>query len=160
MKRIAASEVKKGNHVILENRPSRITVVIHSKIGKHGHAKTYLEGVDCINKNKYCMTFPGDPKVFGFDPIRRKLQLTSINDEGKDICIDCIDEKSTPITIDINRSCETIVNDIKNVMNNDANKILDINIVSVPVPESNNKNDENCEFEYENIIESFSEQKE
>jgi translation initiation factor 5A len=157
MERPTVSSIKKGQYVILENRPCRIDHVVHSKIGKHGHAKTNLTGTDCINGSKHMVTYAGDPRVYKINPIKRTLQLMSVNDEGKNLSIECFDEKNKVITIDLEENSRSIINNNKTLIT-DLNRTIDVNVLTAPAIIANTKDDVDCEFIEESIIESFAEQ--
>ena len=156
MERPNASSIKKGDFVILEERPCRIIDFKHSKVGKHGVAKTKLDGIDCIDGSKHIVLFAGDPRIYKFLPIKRTLQLINIKDEQKYINIECFDEEANPITLDINENSRKIINDNKIRVSN-INKTFYANTITVPVPKANNK-DNDYEFDYETIIDSFTEE--
>ncbi|KFY28859.1 hypothetical protein V493_02710 [Pseudogymnoascus sp. VKM F-4281 (FW-2241)] len=46
------SALRKGGHVLIKNRPCKITDMSTSKTGKHGHAKVHLVAEDIFTKKK------------------------------------------------------------------------------------------------------------
>lgn len=46
------SALRKGGHVLINNRPCKIISMSTSKTGKHGHAKVHLVGEDIFTKKK------------------------------------------------------------------------------------------------------------
>ena len=157
MERPNVSSIKKGDYVILENTPCKVDIVVKSKIGKHGHSKVNLTTTDCIAQKNKTMCFGGNPKIYKFKPVKRNLELMSISDDGKNITIDCFDERNEKVILDIHPNSQSFINQMKQV-NSDI--VIDVSLITLPVPTTSIKDDVECDFEYINIIESFAEQKE
>lgn len=155
MERPNVSSIKKGQFVILESRPCKIDTAVHSKVGKHGHAKVNLGGSDCLEGKRYTQIFGGDPKIYRFVPSNRKLQLIRVvDDTGKNITVECFDEKAQPIILDINKFSQDKVNDIKKIIS-DVNRTVDVTVVTYPVPKTGTNVEGDCEFEDQCMIEAY-----
>ncbi|RUS80057.1 hypothetical protein EGW08_012174 [Elysia chlorotica] len=52
------SSLRKGGHVIIRDRPCKIVDIHSSKVGKHGHAKVMITGLDIFTDRKYQTMLP------------------------------------------------------------------------------------------------------
>src|SRR3990167_3818545 len=52
------SAIKLGGHIVIQNRPCKVTQLSTSKTGKHGSCKIHLVGVDIFTKKKYDLICP------------------------------------------------------------------------------------------------------
>ncbi|GFR73310.1 eukaryotic translation initiation factor 5A [Elysia marginata] len=47
------SSLRKGGHVVIKDRPCKIVDIHSSKVGKHGHAKVMITGLDIFTDRKF-----------------------------------------------------------------------------------------------------------
>ncbi|GFN76090.1 eukaryotic translation initiation factor 5a [Plakobranchus ocellatus] len=52
------STLRKGGHVIIKDRPCKIVDIHSSKVGKHGHAKVMITGLDIFTDRRYQTMHP------------------------------------------------------------------------------------------------------
>ncbi|KAK3785652.1 hypothetical protein RRG08_023907 [Elysia crispata] len=52
------SSLRKGGHVVIKDRPCKIVDIHSSKVGKHGHAKVLITGLDIFTDRKYQTMLP------------------------------------------------------------------------------------------------------
>ena len=50
---MAAGELRKGSHVMIKEKPCKVTEITSSKTGKHGHAKCHIVALDIFTSKKY-----------------------------------------------------------------------------------------------------------
>lgn len=79
---IQASALKKGQHVILKERPCKITDMSTSKTGKHGHAKVHFIGFDVFNGKKYEDICPSTHTMLQPVLVQTKFDLLNIDEDG------------------------------------------------------------------------------
>ena len=48
-----AGTLRKGGHVMIKERPCKVTEITTSKTGKHGHAKAHIVAQDIFTTKKY-----------------------------------------------------------------------------------------------------------
>ena len=75
---VHAHAVKKGDHVLLDGRPCRVTEVTHHKTGKHGHLKVRLAAYCVLTDVRRETCVPGHQGVQGFHPVKRDWQLADL----------------------------------------------------------------------------------
>jgi translation initiation factor 5A len=59
----SATSLKKGSYIIMDGEPCRVSSVATSKPGKHGAAKSRVEGIGIIDDKKRSMLVPGGDEV-------------------------------------------------------------------------------------------------
>ena len=79
---VQAGNLKRGDHVVLKNRPCKIAEISWSKTGKHGHAKVHIVGIDIFTERKYDEVHPSDFNMEAPIVTRREYPLISIADDG------------------------------------------------------------------------------
>ncbi len=79
---VQAGNLKKGDYVVLNNRPCKIAEISWSKTGKHGHAKVHIVGIDIFTERKYDEVHPSDHTMDAPIVTRREYPLISIADDG------------------------------------------------------------------------------
>lgn len=62
-KQVVLGSVKKGDTIIIESSPCRVTNIQVSKTGKHGHAKARVEGVGVFDDKKRVIISPTHDKA-------------------------------------------------------------------------------------------------
>jgi translation initiation factor 5A len=77
-KLVSIGSLKKGDTLIIDNAPCRVTNVQISRPGKHGHAKVRLEGVGIFDEKKRVIVMPGHDKVEVPVVVKRNAQVLSI----------------------------------------------------------------------------------
>ncbi|MBR9683345.1 translation initiation factor IF-5A [Candidatus Woesearchaeota archaeon] len=62
-KLVSIGSLKKGDTLLIEGAPCRVTTIQISRPGKHGHAKVNLMGVGVIDGKKRNIVMPGHDKI-------------------------------------------------------------------------------------------------
>ena len=73
---IEASSLKKNGFVLIKNKPCKIVELKISKVGKHGHSKVHLVGLDIFNGNKYEDIFPSSRRPLEPAVIRKEYMVS------------------------------------------------------------------------------------
>ncbi|PAA87961.1 hypothetical protein BOX15_Mlig011055g1 [Macrostomum lignano] len=76
------SNLRKGGHVLIKDRPCKIVEMSTSKTGKHGSAKVHLVAIDIFTNKKYEDISPSSANMQVPNVARREYQLVNISDEG------------------------------------------------------------------------------
>lgn len=77
---MAAGQVRKGGHVVINGFPCKVVETSTSKTGKHGHAKVSIVGIDVFTGKKYETMAPSTHNVDA--PNVSKAQYTLVDMEG------------------------------------------------------------------------------
>ena len=78
----SATSLKKGSYIIIDGEPCRVTSVATSKPGKHGAAKSRVEGIGIIDDKKRSMLVPGGDEVEVPIIEKRNAQVLSYTDKS------------------------------------------------------------------------------
>lgn len=62
-KLVSIGSLKKGDTLLIDGAPCRVTTIQISRPGKHGHAKVNLMGVGVIDGKKRNIVMPGHDKI-------------------------------------------------------------------------------------------------
>ncbi len=62
-KLVDAGSIKKGDTIIIDNAPCKVTDLATSRPGKHGHAKVNLTAVGILDDKKRNIVMPGHDRV-------------------------------------------------------------------------------------------------
>lgn len=57
------NDIKKGGHIMIKEKPCKVSEISVSKTGKHGHAKANITGYDIFTAKKYEDIFPTSHNV-------------------------------------------------------------------------------------------------
>ena len=57
------NDIKKGGHIMMKEKPCKVSEISVSKTGKHGHAKANIVGYDIFTNKKYEDIFPSSHNV-------------------------------------------------------------------------------------------------
>ena len=74
-----ATEIRVGNLVSIDTRPSIVKSIDISKTGKHGHAKARIEAVGVFDSRKKIIVLPGSEKVEVPIVEKRRAQVLSVD---------------------------------------------------------------------------------
>ncbi|MFT4309268.1 MAG: translation initiation factor IF-5A [Candidatus Woesearchaeota archaeon] len=77
----SATSLKKGSYIIIDGEPCRVVSVSTSKPGKHGAAKSRVEGVGIVDEKKRSMLVPGGDEVEVPIIEKRNAQVLSYTDK-------------------------------------------------------------------------------
>ncbi len=77
-KLISVGTLKKGDTIIIDDAPCKITDMSTSRPGKHGHAKVNLFAVGILDGKKRQLVMPGHDKVEAPIIIKKSAQVLSI----------------------------------------------------------------------------------
>lgn len=78
-KLVDAGSLKKGDTIIIDNAPCKITELATSRPGKHGHAKVNLIAVGLLDEKKRNIVMPGHDKVEAPIIEKKSAQILSIS---------------------------------------------------------------------------------
>ncbi|MEW5896166.1 MAG: translation initiation factor IF-5A [Nanoarchaeota archaeon] len=78
-KLVDAGSLKKGDTIIIDNAPCKITDLATSRPGKHGHAKVNLTAVGLLDEKKRNIVMPGHDKVEAPIIEKKTAQILSIS---------------------------------------------------------------------------------
>ena len=79
IKLTTAGQVQKGDTVLLDGEPCKVTGTQTSRPGKHGHAKVRMEGVGLIDGKKRVIVIPGHDKIEVPIIDKNSAQVLSVN---------------------------------------------------------------------------------
>lgn len=109
-----AGTIKKGDIILIKDKPCKVLEVTTSKTGKHGHAKANITAMDIFDDKKAEDSLPTSHNVMCVNVAKREYDLTNLNADGS---ITLMDDKgeyredlhidnSTDIFSDINAAFE------------------------------------------------------
>jgi len=78
-KLVSVGSLKKGDTIIIEGVPCKITDTATSRPGKHGHAKVNMMAVGLLDGKKRNMVMPGHDKVEAPIIEKKNAQVLSIS---------------------------------------------------------------------------------
>ncbi len=78
-KSVSVGGLKKGDTIIIDDAPCKITDTATSRPGKHGHAKVNLTAVGILDGKKRQMVLPGHDKVEAPIIEKKSAQILSIS---------------------------------------------------------------------------------
>ena len=78
-KLVGVGSLKKGDTIIIDGAPCKITDTTTSRPGKHGHAKVNLTAVGIIDNKKRNIIMPGHDKVEAPIIEKKNAQVLSIS---------------------------------------------------------------------------------
>lgn len=70
-----SSSLRKGEFIVLKNRPCKVVEMSTSKPGKHGHAKIHFVGIDIFTGKKYEDICPSSKNVMVPDVNRKEFKV-------------------------------------------------------------------------------------
>lgn len=76
------NDIKKGGHIMMKEKPCRVSEISVSKTGKHGHAKANITGYDIFTGKKYEDIFPTSHNVDVPFIKKTEFDLIAIGDDG------------------------------------------------------------------------------
>jgi len=74
-----AGQLKKGDTVLIQGEPCKVTGVQISRPGKHGHAKVRFEGTGIVDGKKRIEVMPGHDRVEVPIIDKKSAQVLSVN---------------------------------------------------------------------------------
>ncbi|XP_035672938.1 eukaryotic translation initiation factor 5A-1-like isoform X3 [Branchiostoma floridae] len=75
-----ASSLRQNGHVMLKDRPCKITEITTTTEGKHGHSKVTIVGVDIFTGDEYEDVVPSTQNLDVPNVSRKDYRLTNIED--------------------------------------------------------------------------------
>ena len=97
-----AGSIKKGDIILIKDKPCKVLEVTTSKTGKHGHAKANITAVDIFEDKKAEDSLPTSHNVMCVVTNKTEYDLTNLNDEGAVTLMDDKGEYREDLTIDTN----------------------------------------------------------
>jgi len=76
------NDIKKNGHIMMKEKPCRVSEISVSKTGKHGHAKANIVGYDIFTGKKYEDIFPTSHNVDVPFIKKTEYDLIAIADDG------------------------------------------------------------------------------
>ena len=77
-----AGTIKKGDIILIKDKPCKVVEVTTSKTGKHGHAKANITAVDIFDDKKAEDSLPTSHNVMCVNVTKREYDLTNLNPDG------------------------------------------------------------------------------
>ncbi|MEK6899975.1 MAG: translation initiation factor IF-5A [Nanoarchaeota archaeon] len=84
-KLVGASSLRKGDTIIIDEAPCKITDTATSRPGKHGHAKINLTAVGILDGKKRNLVMPGHDKVEAPIIEKKSAQILSITGNSANV---------------------------------------------------------------------------
>lgn len=84
-KLVSIGGLKKGDTIIIDNAPCKITDMSTSRPGKHGHAKVNLLAVGILDGKKRNLVMPGHDKVETPIIEKKNAQVLSISSNSANV---------------------------------------------------------------------------
>ena len=78
-KQVSAGTLQKGNYVIIEGEACKVSDIMISRPGKHGHAKVRIVAVGLIDGKKRDMVMPGHDNIDVPIVDKKSAQVLSVN---------------------------------------------------------------------------------
>lgn len=82
---VKVNGLKKGNFVMINGDPCRVTDVQISKTGKHGHSKARITAVGLFDDKKRVIVKPGDSTIEAPNIVKGNAQVISLREESKTV---------------------------------------------------------------------------
>ena len=77
-----AGTIKKGDVILIKDKPCKVLEVTTSKTGKHGHAKANITAMDIFDDKKAEDSLPTSHNVMCVNVTKREYDLTNLNPDG------------------------------------------------------------------------------
>ena len=79
---ISVGSVKKGEYVVIQNRPCKVVHIDIFKVAKHGGAKANITGIDIFNEKKMLVNLPTSANIFVPNIKRSIYTVIDIDEDG------------------------------------------------------------------------------
>ena len=84
IEKVSAGSLKKGDLVMIKDKPCKVVSFSTAKTGKHGSAKAMVTGIDIFTGNKLECTFSTGDNVDA--PVCKKTEYTVLNIDDEGFC--------------------------------------------------------------------------
>ncbi|MEK6809888.1 MAG: translation initiation factor IF-5A [Nanoarchaeota archaeon] len=84
-KSVSVGSLKKGDTIIIDESPCKITDTATSRPGKHGHAKVNLTAVGILDGKKRQLVMPGHDKVEAPIIEKKSAQILSVTGNSANV---------------------------------------------------------------------------
>jgi len=84
-KLVSVGSLKKGDTIIIDGAPCRVTDTTTSRPGKHGHAKVNMMAVGILDGKKRNLVMPGHDKVEAPIVEKKNAQVLSISGNNANV---------------------------------------------------------------------------
>lgn len=84
-KLVSVGSLKKGDTLLIDDAPCRVTTIQVSRPGKHGHAKVNLMAVGIIDGKKRNIVMPGHDKIEVPIIEKKNAQVLSISNNSANV---------------------------------------------------------------------------
>ena len=84
-KMVSVGSLKKGDTIIIDGAPCKITDTTTSRPGKHGHAKVNMMAVGMLDGKKRNLVMPGHDKVEAPIVVKKTAQVLSISGDKANV---------------------------------------------------------------------------
>ncbi len=88
----AIGSVKKGDYVMIEDRPCQVRSITVSKTGKHGSAKAIITAIDIFNDKKYITSGTTSDNIPVPKVSKEEVMLMDISEDMKQLTV--LDDKN------------------------------------------------------------------
>lgn len=85
VKLVSVGSLKKGDTLLIDGAPCRVTTIQVSRPGKHGHAKVNLMAVGIIDSKKRNVVMPGHDKIEVPIIEKKTAQILSISNNKANV---------------------------------------------------------------------------
>ena len=96
-----AGTLKKGDIILIKDKPCKVLEITTSKTGKHGHAKANITAFDIFDEKKAEDSLPTSHNVMCVVTNKTEYDLTNLTDEGAVTVMDEKGEYREDLRIDI-----------------------------------------------------------
>ena len=95
-----AGTIKKGDIILIKEKPCKVLEVTTSKTGKHGHAKANITAMDIFDDKKAEDSLPTSHNVDCVNVTKREYDLTNLNPDGSVTLMDDKGEYREDLSLD------------------------------------------------------------
>lgn len=95
-----AGTLKKGDIILIKDKPCKVLEITTSKTGKHGHAKANITAFDIFDEKKAEDSLPTSHNVMCVVTTKTEYDLTNLNADGSVTLMDANGEYREDIVVD------------------------------------------------------------
>lgn len=106
-----AGSLKKGDIILIKDKPCKVLEISTSKTGKHGHAKANITAVDIFEDKKAEDCLPSSHNVMCVVTNKNEYDLTNLNDDGTVTLMDDKGEYREDLSIDTSSDIYSSIKD-------------------------------------------------
>ena len=95
-----AGSLKKGDIILIKDKPCKVLEITTSKTGKHGHAKANITALDIFDDKKAEDSLPTSHNVMCVVTNKNEFDLTNLNEDGSVTLMDDKGEYREDLSLD------------------------------------------------------------